>query len=268
MKRVRRGVFAAFLVASGLLGMTALIAPARGAAIGDNISNSGGRAVDANGTDPTPGAAFAPTVGGWSGSASLATPNIICQVATSCGKVLVTNYAAVVNYAVKYAGTDLGTGDTAGYNHNYPSFSNDCQNFVSQALRAGGWADDFAGSTVDPTNYREWYFRNDPFNGQLQWSTTWDNTWWFMRFLYNNPNEVRGYYLGAWSQAVAGDIVQVDWDGASNGLKPSHAMIITKAGSSLSDIKITQHTTNRLNYSLLTDMSNFPNATWWLVQPY
>src|SRR5579884_1787032 len=208
--------------------------PARRASGGDLILNPTGLAVDANGTDPTTGAGLPPTVGSVG-------PNVLpCP---SCGGGGVTDFSAV--------------------------FSNDCQNFVDQALKAGGWPNDFAGTTLDPTNYKEWYFRLDPFNGQPQWSTTWDNTVWWMRYVYNNPDPpTHGFYQTSWSAAVPGDIIQVDWDGTANGLKPSHSMIVTATGSSVGDIKITQHTTNRLNYSLATDMQNFPHAAWWLVQPY
>lgn len=34
----------------------------------------------------------------------------------------------------------------------YVAFSDDCQNFTSQALKAGGWTNDFANTTLDPTD--------------------------------------------------------------------------------------------------------------------
>lgn len=45
-------------------------------------------------------------------------------------------------------------------------------------------------------------------------------------------------------------------------------MVVTATGSSVDDIKISQHTTDRLNYPLEDDLTNYPHATWWLIQPY
>ncbi|MEV7606770.1 amidase domain-containing protein [Paenarthrobacter sp. NPDC089322] len=45
------------------------------------------------------------------------------------------NYGAMTSYATSWA---------YGRNSAYRQFGNDCQNFVSQSLRAGGWADQYS----------------------------------------------------------------------------------------------------------------------------
>jgi hypothetical protein len=72
-----------------------------------------------------------------------------------------TNLSAVVSYARKWAGSYICTTKTncssytmssVGYNPEFWDFSNDCTNFVSQAMWAGGW----------PTSSGWWYADDDP----------------------------------------------------------------------------------------------------------
>lgn len=192
-----------------------------------------------------------PTVRGWSSTSPEAFgPDVL----PCCGGGGYTNYSDVVAYAKQYA---------LNYNGAYVSFSNDCQNFVSQALTAGGWKNDpsdvYDRNGVDD---HQWWYGSGPPGSGVHWTYSWENTVDFQQYVELSG---RGTFVSYWSQAIPGDIVQVNWTG---GTEPDHSMIITATGATLDDIKITQHTTNRLNYPLIDDMNSYPKATWWLIQPY
>ena len=68
----------------------------------------------------------------------------------------VVDRQAIANYARQFVGSNLGTDSSLGWNPNYPHFGNDCTNFASQALFAGGWPmQDGNGDGVTA-----WYFHN------------------------------------------------------------------------------------------------------------
>jgi hypothetical protein len=131
------------------------------------------------------------------------------------------NRSAVVNYAYRY---------WRNYNPSYRNFSNsgsrggDCTNFVSQALRAGGWAD-VPGWYQSTSAW--WYNR-------LNESYTWVNADLFFDFTRNRQ---RGSLARYFSDLEPGDILQADWD--NNG-DIDHTMIVTyKRGG---ELFLTYHT--------------------------
>jgi hypothetical protein len=122
------------------------------------------------------------------------------------------NRQAIVNYAYKY---------WKNYNPAYRRFKdNDCTNFVSQAVRAGGWRD-VSGSSTSSSAW--WY------NSSTQ-SQTWTvaHSWYF--FTKDRP---RASLVTIKNNSDArklepGDILQADWTG--NGVI-DHAMIVTARDS-------------------------------------
>jgi hypothetical protein len=64
-------------------------------------------------------------------------------------------------------------GDQWAYarNSNYPSFSEDCTNFVSQAMQSGG-GEAMRGIGGNPTDYHNWYLQKYPF-GVFTYSHSW-----------------------------------------------------------------------------------------------
>lgn len=96
-------------------------------------------------------------------------------------------------------------------NDNYKTFDQDCTNFVSQALRAGGWPDDESGDW-------KWYYNtNGPF-----WDTHSD-TWTVARRLANYILNSGRYYNNYWpgmrdryTPADKGDVYVYEW-GDSDG---------------------------------------------------
>ena len=217
---------------------------------------------------------------------------ILCEVRSlvllrpSCGGTS-TNYSAVVAYANKWAGSYICTTKTncpsdtssdVGYNPEYWDFGNDCTNFVSQALRAGGWADSSA--------YSQWWYSDEDPNGEDYPLDGWSSSWPVSTDLYTfavdsgrgwfvNKNAARGNVN--WSMVVPGDIIFVDWDStndSSTGYQNiNHVMIVTSTSGVaqgsvyLGDILIAQHTTNRKNYHISNDTAEFPNARWWVMEP-
>src|SRR5439155_11060748 len=130
----------------------------------------------------------------------------------------------------------------------YTAFGNDCQNFASQALFAGGWPTIGDQFTYSPAYARAWWY----VHGTIApaYSYTWSAVAYFTRFVQFHPE--RGTFVRYWNQLDPGDLVQVDWDGDVHGLKPSHTMIVTWVGYDQYgfDLKLTYHTYNRRDRSL------------------
>lgn len=108
-------------------------------------------------------------------------------------------------------------------NSSYYSYLSDCANFVSQALKAGGWP--YANPTLPLNDYFAWYYDTDGTN----W-TTWDdsntNTWSVAKMLYSfivlDSSPARGEYVATHSGTSStpypanvgkGDLFFYDWDG-------------------------------------------------------
>jgi hypothetical protein len=99
-------------------------------------------------------------------------------------------------------------------NSSYKNFDpNDCTNFVSQALHAGGGYP-FQGTGGSTTNYNNWFIQN--ILGIWNWSHTWSVAPDLLNFLYYDypGGYARGYfapYQGSSSGGVVGDVVFYDW---------------------------------------------------------
>ncbi|MBB5121994.1 amidase domain-containing protein [Streptomyces eurocidicus] len=150
------------------------------------------------------------------------------------------NYAAMAAYAEKY---------WRNYNPAYRKFNSeggDCTNFISQALRAGGWKND-SGSATD---YRNWWY-----DGTAQ-TTSWvgANEWaWF------TLSSKRAVNLANVYQMDVGDILQMDFDG--DGSK-DHSMMTTyrsRAGVPY----LTYHSTNTYRKSVASIIASNPGAVYF-----
>jgi hypothetical protein len=162
------------------------------------------------------------------------------------------NRQAIVDYAYEYWGpTD------ADYNPAYRNFNNsgnqggDCTNFISQALRAGGWTD-------VPGWYRStsaWWYN------WLNQTWTWINAHYWWQFAWHRPRVDNAIYL---SQLTLGDIMQIDFnrDGYMD-----HSMIIT-AKDNAGNIYLTYHTTNTKDRPFWDSYNDHPNAWYygWILR--
>jgi hypothetical protein len=165
------------------------------------------------------------------------------------------NRTAIVNYAVKY---------WQNYNTSYRSFGNDCTNFASQAVYAGGWP-----MTIGfyQSSSAWWYDRVYSWPGQ---SFPWAGAHNFYEFTRDRP---RGTIARYFSDLVPGDILQVDWNDTKNNPTPDghidHTMVVTSKDSR-GQIYLTYHSNSRLNKPLSELLSQFPKAKWygWRLYSY
>ncbi|MBT2386507.1 amidase domain-containing protein [Streptomyces sp. ISL-11] len=150
------------------------------------------------------------------------------------------NYAAMAAYAEKY---------WRNYNPSYRSFNSqggDCTNFISQALKAGGWKN-LPGGAED---YRSWFY-----DSSTQ-STSWvgANEW-----SWSALNSRRVTSLPNVFQMDVGDILQMDFD--DDGSK-DHSMITTyrsRAGVPY----VTYHSTNTYRKSVASIVASNPDAVYY-----
>ncbi|GGX65740.1 hypothetical protein GCM10010358_20180 [Streptomyces minutiscleroticus] len=151
------------------------------------------------------------------------------------------NYQAMADYAKKY---------WSNYNPDYPNFNGqgaggDCTNFVSQALKAGGWKH-VPGYVYD---YTKWFgnadIQSDSFVGVNEWS-------WFAQ------NSKRTTSLANVYQMDIGDVLQVDFD--KDGSK-DHTMVVTSRTRGVP--YLTYHSTNTYNRSVASIIASYPNASYY-----
>ncbi len=154
-----------------------------------------------------------------------------------------------VTYARKYA---------LSPNSDYHTFPNDCTNFVSQALFIGGWT----MIQGDKKMSTSWYYDKGAwFPGLISpASYTWAGASNFHAFLTWSG---RAALVQGPGQLTAGDVVQMSTNGQIH-----HTMIVTAGGN---DLKLSYHTTNRLDEPLSKIVANSPGETfiyWKLPSSY
>ncbi|WP_329064278.1 amidase domain-containing protein [Streptomyces sp. NBC_01429] len=152
------------------------------------------------------------------------------------------DYQAMAAYATTY---------WSKYNPEYPSFDGagaggDCTNFVSQALKAGGWKH-VPGYTND---YQKWFGNSEiqsySFIGVNEFS-------WFAL------SSQRATSLANVYQMDVGDVLQLDFD--KDGSK-DHSMIVTNR-TQQGVPYLTYHSTNTYNRSVASLIASYPNAAYY-----
>jgi hypothetical protein len=149
------------------------------------------------------------------------------------------DYPAMARYAERY---------WTNYNPAYRSFSDvggDCTNFISQSLRAGGWAND-SGATWDCSN---WFY------GRTNQSRSWVNVNCWASFAIESR---RARYLTRVNDLGIGDILQMDFTG--NGTK-DHSMITTYKANGIP--YLTYHTEDTYRRSTTSLVNSFPRAIYY-----
>ena len=152
------------------------------------------------------------------------------------------NYQAMADYARQYA-----------YNYN-PSYRNwagagsggDCTNFVSQALRAGGWAN-ANGYYLD---YHYWWYN------WFNQTRTWINAHYWYWF---GVSSGRTYILSSIYYMGLADVLQADWQ--RDGV-PDHTMLVT-ARDYYGNIYMTYHSTNTKDRPLVEIINANPSAWYY-----
>jgi hypothetical protein len=151
------------------------------------------------------------------------------------------NYQAMADYAKKY---------WSSYNPDYPDFNGageggDCTNFVSQALKAGGWKH----VPGDGTDFHKWFgnadIQSDSFVGVNEFS-------WFALSSKRVTSLANVYQLDV------GDVLQMDFN--KDGSK-DHTMIVTSRVNGVP--YLSYHSTNTYNRSLASIIASYPNAAYY-----
>ena len=171
------------------------------------------------------------------------------------------NRAAAVAYA------DQWTSNTQNLrNPNYPtSWGNDCTNFASQVLYAGGYP--VRGNTDDYCNVNEWYRPYQIFPGWWVWTWSWSVADCQRQYFSYHPSEFELYGYSP-VYLPGGSILQMSEDGS--GL-PTHSRVLIGSGYDAIDgqwyANLTdQHTTDRYHrYWNIGIESYWPLWAWHIT---
>ena len=148
-----------------------------------------------------------------------------------------TNRGKIRDYALKHV---------YSYNTSYYKYSQDCTNFVSQAMRAGGWAFDYGWYR---SNGNWWYTGGSP-KATYSWAGA-ENWYRFARVESKRATVLTNIY-----DLRIGDILQYKASGSS---AMTHSMITT--GHSNGDPLLTYHTSDNRNKPFTSISSS--GKTWF-----
>ncbi|MFD4758921.1 amidase domain-containing protein [Streptomyces sp. NPDC058439] len=151
------------------------------------------------------------------------------------------NYGKIVSYADKYWKNN---------NKAYRTYGNDCTNFVSQAMLAGGWGPK-GGALIQRTSNKYWFYGPTTFTTSYTWAGA-ENWYWFAQ-----KHSKRTKILPSVWNLAASDVLQADWDKNGN---IDHTMIVTKRYQGTP--YLTYHTGATHNKSLAKLLSDH-KKTWW-----
>lgn len=134
------------------------------------------------------------------------------------------------------------------FNDTYPYYGNNCANFASQVLDAGGWYRTGGGSWQQNDNSK-WTYNLAGYKGATR-------TWYSARYLHRFASNTGTYeWLDNIWKARAGDLLFTDWD--PNG-KPDgdidHVMVVSGV-SKFGEPRISQKSSSRNNIMLSTSIA-------------
>lgn len=135
-------------------------------------------------------------------------------------------------------------------NSDYRTYGNDCTNFVSQAVHAGGWRET-SGSIFNRKSNKKWFYGSHTWTTSYTWAGA-ENWYWFA-----TKHSQRTKSLDNVWKLSGADVLQADWD-RDNTI--DHTMIVTAANSQ--DVYLTYHTSNTHNRKLSNLLAKHPH-TWW-----
>lgn len=146
--------------------------------------------------------------------------------------LLVIAFIAVVSTASAYNGYAAADYATKNAYSSY-TFANDCTNFASNALQAGGWQE--TGKYQYSSN-DAWYY---DFYKRPGYSNTWavaDNLY---KFMSRHPERARAMSAkGPFYNYKVGDIIQIDYERDGRW---DHTMVVTAISADYNNMQITQH---------------------------
>ncbi len=162
--------------------------------------------------------------------------------------VFAYNRYAAVNYAWTYVWLP---------NNAYHQESNDCTNFVSQCLRAGGWQ--VVNDTIFNRNRTDRWW---PYDLGRPASYTWINADYMKWFIQVSG---RGYFISDWHGLQPGDVIGADWGpggtppGTPDGTLDHMMIVLSNNGN---DITYAQHSSNKV-WTLRKVMAFMPGARFY-----
>ncbi|MGN9788547.1 amidase domain-containing protein [Nonomuraea sp. ZG12] len=166
---------------------------------------------------------------------------------------LAYDYGAMTRYALQY---------WDNYNPNYRTYGGeggDCTNFISQIVKAGGWAETGSWPGENRTLPDQWYYGHEG-----TWTTTYtwaaaENWYWFASPFNSGRTEALD---NIWEMGVS-DVLQIDFDRNDN---ISHSMFVTgrDGGGQIADeLYMTYHSTNTRNKRLSSIIAATPDAWFY-----
>ena len=178
------------------------------------------------------------------------------------------NPNAMATYAIKWSINQPND----VYNPDYPRFDNDCTNFVSQALFAGGWPI-IEGNTLNYKDKDKWDDNvacsdclRPPYPDGYYATYTWRISSYLYEFAKSRTKVLTNIY-----DTNKGDLLFADWDpkGKPDG-KIDHVMMVTGKDSK-GMIYISQHSPHRQNIPITESIQNAKNEgrtkiTWYARQ--
>ncbi|MFA7170678.1 MAG: amidase domain-containing protein [Candidatus Paceibacterota bacterium] len=144
-------------------------------------------------------------------------------------------FVAIVPLGAAYNGYAAADYATKNAYSSY-TFTNDCTNFASNALQAGGWQETgkYSSSSNDA-----WYF---DFRPQPGFSNTWTIADSLYRFMSRHPERATAMSAkGPFYNYKVGDIIQIDYERDGRW---DHTMVVTAISADYNNLQITQHGDN------------------------
>lgn len=177
----------------------------------------------------------------------------ISQVAAS-GSEPRLNVSKAVAYAKKWTKSPYAGDSKNQYNPDYPHFSNNCANFVSQILDQSTWSYR-QGNSFQHTDTSVW---TPNLRGIRGASYTWSSSHYLINFVGKQSAAYQNL-TNIWN-ARAGDLLFTDWDpnGRADG-QIDHVMFVSGRTSG-GEPRITQKNSNRHNILLSASISNAKKA--------
>ena len=161
-------------------------------------------------------------------------------------------------FAVNHAWSHVWT--PSDYFREYP---NDCTNFVSQCMFAGGWQQ--VGVWWQYQDPNKWFFM--PKRSLTPYSYTWTSARHFESFITRSG---RGGLVNDWRQLRPGDVIVADWGpgavapGSTDGTG-DHVMIVV--ATSPNDLLYAQHSPNKVR-TLSSVRSEMWRSRFWYYKIY
>jgi hypothetical protein len=157
------------------------------------------------------------------------------------------NPNAAVDYAYRYWGPY-----DSNFNPAYRVYEfNDCTNFISQCLYAGGWPYDQSGSRDAPDT---WFYSS---LGKYATSYSWAAAHNFYLF---TKQANRAFLARYFSELIPGDVLQADFGPVDGNIQ--HTMLVT-AKDNYGQLYLTYHSNNTRNRPLDDLRASYPGSNWY-----